>query len=48
MQAHAKVCKENKLEEKSDAYWNNFAVKGMSLKDHIVVYQDDVLKDHSP
>ena len=41
MQAHARVCEENKLElelEKAtvkDAYWNNFAVKGKSLKDHI-------------
>ena len=40
MQAHARVCEENKLElEKKmtvkDAYWNNFAVKGTSLKDHI-------------
>ena len=30
------MCKETKLEleEKNDTYWNNFAVKGMSLKDH--------------
>ena len=37
MQAHAKVCEENKLEEleEKNAYWNNFAVKGTSLKDHI-------------
>ena len=37
MQAHARVCEENKLEEleKNDAYWNNFAVTGMSLKYHI-------------
>ena len=40
MQAHARVCEENKLElEKKttvkDAYRNNFAVKGTSLKDHI-------------
>ena len=39
MQAHARVCKENELEleelEKNDAYWNNFEVTGMSLKDHI-------------
>ena len=34
MQAHARVCEENKLEEleeKSDAYWNSFVVKGTSL-----------------
>ena len=43
MQAHARVCEENKSEEleleleKSDAYWINFAVKGPSLKDHIRV-----------
>ena len=40
MQANARVCEENKLEElqleeKNDAYWNNFVVKGMSLKGHI-------------
>ena len=41
MQAHARVCEENKLEESEkkttvkDAYRNNFAVKGTSLKDHI-------------
>ena len=38
MQAHAKVYEENKseeLEEQNDAYWNNFALKGTSLKDHI-------------
>ena len=36
MQAHARVCEENKLElEKNDAYRNNFAVTGTSLKDHI-------------
>ena len=37
MQAHVRVCKENKLEEleKNDVYWNNFVVKGASLKDHI-------------
>ena len=38
MQAHARVCEENKLEEleeQNDAYWNNFAVKGACLKDHI-------------
>ena len=40
MQAHARVCEENKLEleeelEKNDVYWNNFAVTGTSLKDHI-------------
>ena len=31
------MCEENKikLEEKHDAYWNNFAVKGASLKDHM-------------
>ena len=50
------MCEENKLEEleeKNDAYWNNFVVKGTSLKDHIYkksgeMYQDDILKDHSP
>ena len=34
-----RVCKENKiefeLEEKINAYWNNFVVIGVSLKDHI-------------
>ena len=37
MQAHARVCEENKLEETTvkDTYRNNFAVKGTSLKDHI-------------
>ena len=37
MQAHARVCEENKLEElekENDAYRNNFAVTDMSLKDH--------------
>ena len=37
------MCEENKLEElelelkleKNDAYWINFTVKGLSLKDHI-------------
>ena len=53
MQAHARVCKENKLEEKNDAYWNNFVVKEASLKDHIrrksgEAYQDYILKDDSP
>ena len=47
------MCEENKikLEEKHDAYWNNFAVKGASLKDHmgkVEEYQDDILKDDSP
>ena len=37
MQAHARECKENKLEEKNNTYWNNFAVKGAGLKDHIGV-----------
>ena len=35
MLAHARVCKENELEEKNIAYWINFVVKGASLKDHI-------------
>ena len=55
MQAHARVCEDNKLEElkleeKNDTYWNNFAVEGATLKDHIgrVEYQDDILKDDSP
>ena len=36
MQAHARICEENKLEleEITNAYWNNFVVKGASLKDH--------------
>ena len=38
-QAHARVCKENKivlqLEEKINAYWKNFVVTGVSIKDHI-------------
>ena len=35
--AHTRVCEENKLEleGKNDAYWNNFVVMGVSLKDHI-------------
>ena len=37
MQAHARVCEQNKLielelEEINDTYWNYFVVKGMSLK----------------
>ena len=51
MQAHTRVCENNKL-EKNDAYWNNFMVEDVSLKDHIgrVVgaCQDDILKDDSP
>ena len=35
MQVHAMVYKENKLEENNDTYWNNFAVKGATLKDHV-------------
>ena len=38
MQAHARVHKENKIElkeNKNDTYWNNFVVRGVSLKDHI-------------
>ena len=36
---YARVCKENKKElqeelEKNNAYWNNFAVNGASLKEH--------------
>ena len=35
-QAHARVCEENNLEDTiNDTYWNNFAVTGASLKDHI-------------
>ena len=34
-QAHARVCKENKLEEKTNTYQTNLAVKGASLKGHI-------------
>ena len=53
IQAHARVCKENKLEEKSDAYWNNFAVNGASLNKGSYrksgeEYQDDILKYGSP
>ena len=36
---------------KIDAYYNDFVVKGASLKDHIEewdTYQDDILKDDSP
>ena len=39
LQAHVRVCKENKLElelDKSDAYWNNFVVKDVTLKGHAV------------
>ena len=40
MQAHARVCKDNKLEleleGKNDTNWNNFVVTGVSLKDHMV------------
>ena len=37
---------------KNDTYWNNFAVKGVSLKDHNYkkngqAYQDDILKHDS-
>ena len=36
MQAHARVCEENKRElEKNHAYRNNFMVRGTSLKDHM-------------
>ena len=35
MQAHVRVCEENKLEEKNNSFWNNFAVKSASLMDHI-------------
>ena len=40
MQVHARVCEENKNEiiriiRKRDTYWNNFVVKGASLKCHI-------------
>ena len=37
MQAHERVCEENKLEleEENDAYWDNFEVKGARLKDHV-------------
>ena len=36
----ARVCEENnysriRIRRKNDAYWNNFAVKGASFKDHI-------------
>ena len=34
MQAHARVCAENKLEE-NYAFYNKFAIKGVNLKDHI-------------
>ena len=34
MQAHARVCEDNKL-EKNDISWNNLVVKNTSLKDHI-------------
>ena len=36
MQAHARVCKENKREseKENNAYRNNFMVRGTSLKDH--------------
>ena len=37
MQAHTRVCEENKreLEKENDAYRNNFMVRSMSLKDHM-------------
>ena len=49
------MCKDNKiefeLEKKINAYWNNFVVVGVSLKDHIGrmggVNQEDILKDDS-
>ena len=54
MQAHARVCEENKLEleEQNDTYKNNFVITGVSLKGHIGrvgggAYQDDILKDDS-
>ena len=35
-QAHARLCEENKLElEEKNAFWNNFVVTGVVLKDHI-------------
>ena len=37
MQAHVRVCEENKLEEKYYTYWNSFVVKGASLKDHNII-----------
>ena len=47
MQAHARVCKENKSEEQNDAYWNNFVVKGASFEGSYrksgEMYQDDIL-----
>ena len=36
MQTHASVCEENITGlEKNDTYWNNFVIKGVSLKDYI-------------
>ena len=37
MQAHTRVCEENKreLEKENDAYRNNFMVRSTSLKDHM-------------
>ena len=50
MQAHARVCKANKLElEENDTYWCNFVVKGVNLKEYIGTvgkYQDDISKDN--
>ena len=51
MQAHVRVCKENKLEEleeKNDAYWNSFAVTEGSYKKSGEMCQDDILKGDSP
>ena len=41
MQAYARVCEEN-IEEKNDAYWNNFAVTGASLKDHVGIVERSI------
>ena len=56
MQAHARVCEENKRElEKNDAYRsnrNNFMVRGTEFEgsygDSGETYRDDILKDDLP
>ena len=57
MQAHARVCKENKLEleleeNDNDTYWNNFVVRGVCkfegpYRESGGTYQDDIFKDDS-
>ena len=52
MQAHARVCKENKLEleleeNENNTYWNNFVVRDVSLKDLIGRVGGDISRWYS-